>query len=36
LISESGEVEKWVGKVNKEKVEEYTQEVIEYLESLKE
>jgi len=36
FISESGEVEKWVGKVNKEKVAEYTQEVIEYLESLKE
>ena len=36
FISESGEVEKWVGKVNKEKVEEHVKEVIEYLESLKE
>lgn len=35
FVSESGEVEKWVGKVNKEKVEEHVKEVIEYLESLK-
>tara|TARA_R100000278_G_C5444452_1_gene154885 strand:- start:174 stop:743 length:570 start_codon:yes stop_codon:yes gene_type:complete len=35
-VSESGEVEKWVGKVNKEKVEEYVKEAVEYLESLKE
>ena len=35
FISESGEVEKWVGKVNKDKVEEHVKEVIEYLESLK-
>ena len=36
FVSESGEVERWVGKVNKEKVEEHVKEVIEYLESLKE
>jgi len=35
FVSESGEVEKWVGKVNKEKVEEHVAEVIEYLNSLK-
>ena len=35
FVSESGEVEKWVGKVNKDKVEEYVQQVVEYLESLK-
>jgi hypothetical protein len=35
FVSESGEVEKWVGKVNKDKVEEHVKEVIEYLESLK-
>jgi len=35
FVSENGEVEKWVGKVNKDKVEEYTQQAITYLESLK-
>lgn len=35
FVSESGEVEKWVGKVNKDKVEEHVKDVIEYLESLK-
>lgn len=35
FVSESGEVERWIGKVNKEKVEEHVKEVIEYLESLK-
>ena len=35
FVSESGEVERWVGKVNEEKVEEYVQQVTEYLESLK-
>ena len=35
FVSEAGDVEKWMGKLNKEKVDEYTKEVIEYLESLK-
>jgi hypothetical protein len=35
FVSESGEVERWVGKVNKGKVEEHVKDVIEYLESLK-
>ena len=35
FVSESGELEKWVGKVNKEQAEKYMQEAIEYLESLK-
>lgn len=35
FVSESGEVERWVGKANEEKVEEYVQQVVEYLESLK-
>jgi hypothetical protein len=35
FVSEAGEVERWVGKVNEEKVEEYVQQVTEYLESLK-
>jgi hypothetical protein len=35
FVSESGEVEKWVGKLNKEKVEEHVKEAIKYLESLK-
>lgn len=34
-VSESGEVEKWVGGVNKERAEEALQEGIKYLESLK-
>jgi hypothetical protein len=35
FVSEDGDVEKWVGKVNKSKVEEYTTQVEEYLENLK-
>ena len=35
FVSESGEVERWVGKINKDKVNEATQEVIDYLEKLK-
>ena len=35
FVSENGEVEKWVGKVNKEKVKEFTDEVVKHLESLK-
>ena len=34
-ITEQGDVEKWDGKLNEEKVDIYTQEVIDYLESLK-
>tara|TARA_R100001509_G_scaffold126530_4_gene80016 strand:+ start:4637 stop:5209 length:573 start_codon:yes stop_codon:yes gene_type:complete len=36
FVSESGEVEKWVGKLNQEKVNKHVKETIEYLESLKE
>lgn len=35
FISEDGDMEKWVGGLNTEKVEEYETSVIEYLESLK-
>jgi hypothetical protein len=35
FISEDGDVEKWVGNLNKEKVEQYIKEVEEYLTSLK-
>ena len=35
FVSEDGDVEKWVGKINIEKVQEYKQQVIEYLNSLK-
>jgi len=35
FISEQGDVEKWVGKLDKSKVEEYQTSVIEYLGSLK-
>ena len=35
FVSENGDIEKWVGKLDKTKVEEYTNSVIEYLESLK-
>jgi|TARA_B100000287_G_C20513958_1_gene734182 hypothetical protein len=35
FVSEGGEVEKWVGKLSKDKVDEFTKEVIEHLESLK-
>jgi hypothetical protein len=34
-VSEDGDVEKWDGKLNKEKVEEYVLSVVEHLESLK-
>tara|TARA_Y100001938_G_C8076056_1_gene426157 strand:+ start:1007 stop:1570 length:564 start_codon:yes stop_codon:yes gene_type:complete len=36
LVSEAGDVEKWDGKLNKEKVDLHTEEVVKYLESLKE
>ena len=36
FVSESGEVERWLGKLNTEKVEDHVNNVIEYLESLKE
>jgi hypothetical protein len=35
FVTENGDVEKWVGKLDETKVEEYTNSVIEYLESLK-
>ena len=35
FVSESGEVERWVGKINEDRVEKYVTEVVEYLESLK-
>lgn len=35
FISENGDVEKWVGKLNNEKVDEYSNLVIDYLNSLK-
>ena len=35
FITESGDVEKWVGGVNKERAEEAMDEGIKYLESLK-
>ena len=34
-VSEAGEVERWVGKIDEDKVNEATQEVIDYLEKLK-
>tara|TARA_B110000305_G_C19299169_1_gene568267 strand:+ start:59 stop:637 length:579 start_codon:yes stop_codon:yes gene_type:complete len=34
FVSENGEVEKWVGKLDMERVDEYTNEVIKYLEGL--
>ena len=34
-VTESGEVEKWIGSINKERAEESLNEVITYLESLK-
>ena len=34
-VSEDGDVERWVGKVNKEKVDDNIKNVVEYLESLK-
>ena len=35
FISEDGDLEKWSGKINQDKVNEYVKEVEEYLESLK-
>jgi|TARA_B110000967_G_C18658631_1_gene447025 hypothetical protein len=35
FVSENGEVEKWVGKVDIKKVDEFTKDVIKHLESLK-
>ena len=35
FVTESGEVEKWVGGVNKERAEKALKEGIEYLESMK-
>lgn len=35
FISENGDIEKWVGKIDTSKVEEYSSSVIEYLISLK-
>ena len=35
FVSESGEVEKWVGKIDKDKVDLFTEEVIQHLESFK-
>ena len=35
FVSENGEVENWVGKLNIDKVDEFTKDVIEHLESLK-
>ena len=34
-VSEAGEVERWVGKIDEDKVNDATQEVIDYLEKLK-
>ena len=34
-VSEAGEIERWVGKIDEDKVNEATQEVIDYLEKLK-
>tara|TARA_A100000164_G_C21871947_1_gene755604 strand:+ start:619 stop:1194 length:576 start_codon:yes stop_codon:yes gene_type:complete len=34
-VSEAGDVEKWIGKIDKDKVDIATQEVIDYLEKLK-
>ena len=35
FVSENGDIEKWVGKLDKTKVAEHQSSVIEYLESLK-
>jgi hypothetical protein len=35
FVSENGEVEKWVGKINKDKVNEFTTEVIKHLKEQK-
>ena len=34
-VSEDGDVERWVGKINKDKVDDNIKDVVEYLESLK-
>tara|TARA_R110000744_G_scaffold52969_1_gene113322 strand:- start:72 stop:338 length:267 start_codon:yes stop_codon:yes gene_type:complete len=34
-ITENGEVENWVGKLNTEKVDEFTKDIIKHLKSLK-
>lgn len=36
FISEDGDIEKWVGKLNKKEVNKYISSVVDYLESLKE
>jgi hypothetical protein len=35
FVSEDGDVEKWVGKLDKEKIDEYMESVIEYAKALK-
>ena len=35
FVSENGEVEKWVGKLDPDKVEEYTKQAIQLLEGMK-
>ena len=35
FISEDGDLEKWVGKIDKNKVDKYVEEVVEYLNNLK-
>jgi hypothetical protein len=35
FVSENGEVENWVGKLNTDKVDEFTADIIKHLESLK-
>ena len=35
FVSENGEVEKWVGKIDKDKVDEFTKEIIEHLKNQK-
>ena len=35
FVSENGEIEKWIGKLDESKVEEYLNSVISYLETLK-
>ena len=34
-VAENGDVERWVGKIDKDRVEQYIQEGVEYLEALK-
>ena len=35
FVSEDGDVERWIGKVDKEKAQEHIKEAVEYLEALK-